>query len=111
MAVKGETLTILLRILEERQTSQEDFDSSLRKISDQYKEIEGRIESFQSNDLAVSNVKNKATTILKSGDLEGAERFIIKNNNAEIQCGETLLGSIESVGESNSITFNPTFTT
>jgi tetratricopeptide (TPR) repeat protein len=78
LGVTRTALKTFFNILQHKDVSAEEYDSTLRKIAKTYKELEERLELFSSTDPTVTAYKEKAKEFLRSGDFEQAESLLNK---------------------------------
>lgn len=80
LAVTKSALKSFFKILEQQQVPLEDLDSTLREIAAQYKELLQRLETIQSEDPQVIDLKTRARQAIEDGEYDRAEELL---NQAE----------------------------
>ncbi len=76
LGVTKTALNNFFRILNQKQATGKDIDRRLRKIAEQYKELQKKLELSKDEKLFISTLKIKGQKLLEMGDFERAEELI-----------------------------------
>ena len=98
-AVTGSALASFFKVLEEQQVPLGDLDSKLREIAGQYKELLARLDSVQSEDPQVVQLKQEAKQAIKAGDYPKAEELLNQAEARDVQAIEVQKKSIKEQQE------------
>ncbi|WP_285905502.1 tetratricopeptide repeat protein, partial [Pseudodesulfovibrio pelocollis] len=100
-------LITFLAIFEKEDIPLSDYDHELRCIAERFKELEARLERFETDDAAVATAKHQAREALTEGQLDRAEELLLKAmslqlkkaDTAALEAGETLaeLAALENL--------------
>ncbi len=70
LGITRAALKNFFKILQHKDVPVEEYDSTLRKIAETYKDLDERLDRFRSSDPTVTALKEKAREYFKSGDFE-----------------------------------------
>ncbi len=90
LGVTEAALKSFFKILERKEVSTEDLDSTLREIAKRYKELEQKLATFTSDDEEVVRLKKEASTALEAGDFERTEKLLQEAKQKDIDAAKTM---------------------
>ncbi|MCI5223729.1 MAG: hypothetical protein D3924_13930 [Candidatus Electrothrix sp. AR4] len=89
-AVTDSSLASFFKILDQKKVQPGDLDAKLREIAAQYKELLARLETVQSEDPEVVQLKKEARQAIEAGDYAKAEDLLNQAETLDLQAIEEL---------------------
>ena len=90
LGITQSALQSFFDILERKQIPKQDLDSTLREIAKRYKELQAKLDRFNSEDPEVNTLKRQSKEALEAGRFEDAEKFLNQASEKDIRAANEL---------------------